>query len=271
MNPKQLIPFLPGFKSYRDELSANLKICSKSEKEEIKNMIATIEVVLDYYKENYKDTLATIERLLSCGEITFDLLFTIFLPGTIVVVKDWLSTGELEAYRMFPSTLPIGREVYSYSMRLESIGVDDATCSRFRSYRDHGFISYFQGTMKISNLYIYPIQYHPHQIEVRQKLIERGKKWASLAIGIHHMHYEGKAAFGWSGLDETYRVSLYSLSTPMLYFHHFLQVNSRVILDRGEQIQDLQSYSINEDGNNQYSSLSKEYELVTAVRPLGER
>ena len=55
----------------------------------------------------------------------------------------------------------------------------------------------FKGTEKINTLEAYPIQYHQDPEAMKTFLLERGRKWASLK-GIHHVHYEGTAAFAMS-------------------------------------------------------------------------
>ena len=51
-------------------------------------------------------------------------------------------------------------------------------------------LPYFEGTIKIHELRIYPLQYHPQSEKVKEILVARGRKWASLS-GIHHMQYKG--------------------------------------------------------------------------------
>lgn len=53
----------------------------------------------------------------------------------------------------------------------------------------------FAGSKKITNLAAYPLKFHPEAEEIRTKLVERGKKWASLK-DCHHMRYDGVAYTG---------------------------------------------------------------------------
>ena len=54
----------------------------------------------------------------------------------------------------------------------------------------------FKGTKKISSLIAFPIQYYagPGGVDgLKARLVERGRKWAKLAGGMHHVAYRGLA------------------------------------------------------------------------------
>ena len=54
----------------------------------------------------------------------------------------------------------------------------------------------FKGAKKISSLLAYPIKYYPGpggMDGLKKRLVERGKKWATLAGGMHHVAYRGLA------------------------------------------------------------------------------
>lgn len=51
----------------------------------------------------------------------------------------------------------------------------------------------FKGTVAIHSLDAYPLKYHPNEAEIKQTLLNRGRKWVSLN-GVHHRHYKGFAA-----------------------------------------------------------------------------
>jgi len=53
-------------------------------------------------------------------------------------------------------------------------------------------ISQFEGTEKIAELNSYPIEWHPNSDNIKDVLIERGRKWVDL-IGTHHKFYDGTA------------------------------------------------------------------------------
>jgi hypothetical protein len=81
-----------------------------------------------------------------------------------------------------------------YDIILEGMDVDDSDVlhiNGFTRVQTRVVIPKFKGTVKITSLEAYPIQYHPQQTEVREKLLTRGRKWAEIAGGIHHKYYQG--------------------------------------------------------------------------------
>ncbi|KAG6838081.1 hypothetical protein C0991_001978, partial [Blastosporella zonata] len=52
----------------------------------------------------------------------------------------------------------------------------------------------FKGTAKIRDLDVFPLKYHPEPEKLHAALLQRGKKWVGLH-GVHHMQYNGIAAF----------------------------------------------------------------------------
>jgi hypothetical protein len=53
-------------------------------------------------------------------------------------------------------------------------------------------IPHYDGVVKIAELAAYPIEWHPNHKDVREKLVERGRRWLQLT-GVHHLHYNGVA------------------------------------------------------------------------------
>lgn len=58
----------------------------------------------------------------------------------------------------------------------------------------NGDIPEFRGARKITDLECYPLKYHKDELQLRQDLIERGKKFVTLA-GSHYKGYQGIAYF----------------------------------------------------------------------------
>jgi hypothetical protein len=55
-------------------------------------------------------------------------------------------------------------------------------------------ISDFRGARKISSLGCYPLKYHKNEVQLRKDLIDRGKKFVSLA-GAHYKSHQGIAYY----------------------------------------------------------------------------
>ena len=72
----------------------------------------------------------------------------------------------------------------------------------------------FAGTKRISAIGVYPISYYegPGGPEgLRTRLVQRGKRWAGLAGGVHHLAYKG-VAFVWRRAGNDWMLSKQSVS-----------------------------------------------------------
>ena len=183
-------------------------------------MLEGLTALLDWLRTNYRTTLARIASLTAHGEITFDLLYGILVPRSILVTRDG-ATGELRCLRLLTARQD-GDERYILSCEGvemanptkdtvknadetdDDYSDDDSNepkdqTSAFRAVgRAFGkhistiFVRQFGGTQKINRLSVYPITYHPNPEGLKAALIKRGRKWASLN-GVHHVYYDGLA------------------------------------------------------------------------------
>ncbi|KIJ53579.1 hypothetical protein M422DRAFT_241814 [Sphaerobolus stellatus SS14] len=214
LDPKLLIAFLPEFKIYKEKLASKAKPTGED-----RNIVATLDVFIDYFHTDYRATLARIQNLTSHGEITFDLLYAVLVPRSIVLSRNPL-TGELQAFQLTSASLVkqvIGPSFYD--VLLEGIDVDDSdtlNVSGFTRFQTRVVIRQFAGTEKIVGLDAYPMIFHPKHAQLKEKLVAKGKKWANIAGMIHHMYYEGTGGIK----GPTGRMIKYNL-------------NSRVMVDRG--------------------------------------
>ena len=245
LDPHLLLAFFPEFEQYEKALH------NKSPRTTEENyVLASLTVLLDYLRKDYRATLAKIASLKANGEITFELLYAILVPRTILITECPV-TGEPRALQLLSATKLENNMCSLYSLLCENIdsaeegahpgrsestsasnahAEPDANAHGQRSARDRlaafraartdsmdghsiatpsdGGKSFgrveskillwsFKGTEKINTLEAYPIQYHQDPEAMKTFLLERGRKWASLK-GIHHVHYEGTAAFAMS-------------------------------------------------------------------------
>ena len=191
MDHKLLLAFLPEFQAYRDGLKAKAEAT-----EDEMHVAMTVDVLISYLRQEYRTTVATIENLTSHGEVTFDLLYAILVPRAIMVTTNPV-TKELQALQLaLANRITIGSGKPAYELILEGIDVDD-TASRIKAFartQTRMLVTPFKGTVNITALDAYPIQYHPLEAELRETLLARGKKWIGLAHGIRHLDYNGIGA-----------------------------------------------------------------------------
>lgn len=192
-----LLPFLPQLEEY----GAELKSGTHDDSEANTIAITSVHSLINYLKVNYSSTLARIENLISHGEITFDLLWAIFFPGTVLITPCPV-TGEARAW-MQMGVAERGKGSHGDYYELECFGVEhalvreDNTCvvnphPPFGLGRARIHIPEFNGIKKISTLSATPMRYHPDQDSISQELVLRGRKWA-LFDGKHHVAYRGIA------------------------------------------------------------------------------
>ncbi len=197
--------------------------------------------LLGYLKDTYSSTLDNLASLIKHDEITFDLLWSLFVPGKTTLYMLCPITSEPRCVRLVHSELcqkadhnaavsaaydPTGlltsknsqeaQMQYFWRLVLEYIEVDigapaenlgdlgtGANVERAKrmpfGYAGLGRvidIPRFKGTKKISQLAAYPVQYYsgPGGVDgLKERLISRGKKWAQIAGGMHHVAYRGLA------------------------------------------------------------------------------
>ncbi|RDX40257.1 hypothetical protein OH76DRAFT_1490451, partial [Lentinus brumalis] len=76
---------------------------SKGRTPEEEHVLATLTVLMDYLRKDYRSTLAKIASLKASGEITFDLLYAILVPRTILVTECPV-TGEPRALQLLSAS-----------------------------------------------------------------------------------------------------------------------------------------------------------------------
>ena len=197
-----VLTFLPDFERYASTLQNK---ASKSEEETLTSK--HLDFFLKYIRDEHRSTLSTLQALLAHGEITFDLLWAILVPRSIILTKCKI-TGEPRALRIVDRNKRSGWSIEAEYVESD-VHFQAKSASRekpkFCFVTDQSlFIPHFKGTVKITSLAHYPIRFHPRTNEIMASLVMRGMKRAALQ-GVHHMHYKGTAN---SVHGETYIVSL---------------------------------------------------------------
>lgn len=138
-------------------------------------------------KEELKDTIKAFEDYVAHGVITYQHLWTIFQPGGIVFSDSHQGTTcALEFRNGKYAKTNCGN---SYQLTCESIDWNGTNFGRSNQCLQ---VWEFSGTRLIKSLHSYPLSFHPEKEAVKALLIERGKKFESLA-GYHYNGYEGFA------------------------------------------------------------------------------
>ncbi|KAI0922719.1 hypothetical protein AcV5_009616 [Taiwanofungus camphoratus] len=230
LDPQLLLTFYPQFEEYQRRLKDKKNLSTEEG-----HVLISLGVLLDYLRKDYHGTLTRIANLTSHGEITFDLLYAILVPRSILITECPI-TGELRAVQLKSvSKVSIGGGGL-YDLICESVDAVDAVDENTPLFdtinaelrKAGGGKSYgrvenrivlpsFKGTVKINSLDTYPLKYHPAHVELKKELLARGRKWISLR-GIHHMNYKGTAAL---------MMNMGTCKKAVKY-----SINSRIMVDR---------------------------------------
>jgi hypothetical protein len=185
------LTFYDEFVAYRDELKTK-----KPRTEYDNHVLSSVNILLSWLESDYSNTLARIKHLKAHGEMTFDLVYSILVPRSLIVTECAV-TAQPRVFRLLStSKVIIDKTLFCYQLNVESIDLLDRVVTQTVAIGKAGtsfFLQGFKGTVKINSLDAYPLKYHKDHDELRKTLIERGKKWKGL-IGIHHVQFDGIAA-----------------------------------------------------------------------------
>lgn len=128
--------------------------------------------------------------MLENGLITFELMWALWKPGTLAYTNTYGSTDDPRVF-----TVELAERHKSF-MKGELYHLDGKYFEFDGKKFGHGGVSdeilAFRGARKITSLSCYPLKYHPDEERLRERLIERGKKFVSLS-GVHYKSYTGMA------------------------------------------------------------------------------
>ncbi|KAF2416992.1 ATPase [Tothia fuscella] len=136
------------------------------------------------------DKIKDFEDYVQNGVITYDCLWMIFQPGTIVISEQNGAASVFELVEtVYAESMQSGK-----SLRLD-VSVVDWDGRRFGRTHDRISVPTFVGTRKITSLNAFPIHFHKDKEEIQAQLIARGRTFEQLA-GNHYKAYNGRA-IGW--------------------------------------------------------------------------
>ncbi|KAK7955706.1 uncharacterized protein PG986_004928 [Apiospora aurea] len=197
LDPNMLFLYLEDLREHLRKLK-NVFVEAKTKKERKKQQTWVddkrrhLKVLIKYLDKDYAQVKKNLYPLLDNGLITFDLLWALWKPNTLVFTTTY---GSPEEHRVFKAE--IAEKHYSM-LKGETYYVE----GKYFEYdgKDFGFgvmaeeVPHFQGSRRIDSLACYPLAYHKDEAAVRRNLIERGKKFVSLG-GVHYKCHQGLAYY----------------------------------------------------------------------------
>lgn len=188
LDSQLLLAFLPQFREYLAQLHQNDFLTDEDTTAE------HLSFLIHFLEAEYAAVLQEIKTFTSHGEITFDLLWAIFLPASVIFTL-CETTSEPRAVRLREISLEkrfMTGESY-WKLKCEYVEANDDSSGPICGLAAISIeISHFEGVEKITGLNAYPMEWHLNKVEVQAKIVERGRRWLRLT-GVHHMHYNGMA------------------------------------------------------------------------------
>lgn len=164
------------------------KDCPPAEEATIDKRIEHAELLHDLLVKEFTETIESSLDMKSKGVMTYDLLWTLFQPGSLVYSKQ---QGQDRVFRLTSSRYGFDRNSNPvFWLMCQYIDYDG---SNFGTNKLNMSIASFEGTRSITSLPTLPFDFHGHKDEIHAKLIERGGKVEGYA-GSHYRAYHG---IGW--------------------------------------------------------------------------
>ncbi|KAJ9498912.1 hypothetical protein H2202_005589 [Exophiala xenobiotica] len=196
LDPRTLFLFLEDFLEYWNELLEAAEgylihgLDDEMSKQEVALRAKHLELMIQYLEIEFEETKKSLEPLLEKKMITFDLLWALYKPNSIVYAPTYDDHDEPRAFKV-----ELASKISHFSKGVwYNIGGKylDFNGKAFGMAAIAGEVPEFQGARSITSLECYPIEYHPDARDLKAQLIERGKHFVALK-GMNYRFYNGLA------------------------------------------------------------------------------
>ncbi|KAA1473223.1 P-loop containing nucleoside triphosphate hydrolase protein [Dentipellis sp. KUC8613] len=181
-SPDDLLAFIPLFVEFLSEVQ---KTPEKTETQEEQTHVAFF---LNFMTKEYSETLATIFNLRKAEQMTFSLIWSLLIPGSILYTRCEI-TQKPWAVRLTSISLIEHFEPPRWSLDCEYVNFEGSKPGLSRRTLS---ISHFTGVKRITDLVAYPLHLAPNHEKLVQELEERGRKRWNLRDWCHKW-YKGIA------------------------------------------------------------------------------
>ncbi|ESK83372.1 p-loop containing nucleoside triphosphate hydrolase protein [Moniliophthora roreri MCA 2997] len=157
LDPELFLTFLDEFTEYRDKLKTTAKKTSAQT-----YILSSVELLLSFLHTDYQATIRIINRHKTHRETTFDHLYALLVPRTLLVAR-------LE-------------NTSCYQLNCESIDlVDNQATGTIGVGRVVAtiLVKQFRGTVPIEELDVYPVKFHVEPERLKESVMRRGQKIAA--------------------------------------------------------------------------------------------
>jgi hypothetical protein len=183
-----------------------------------------VTVALQYVEEEHGSNIASLERMLPDNEITWRLLWALFIPNTMMYHFHEF-TEQPQILLMRSMKVKYRRDGTPYWLISCDMIADDGLkfgytktlgiASKPTNYTDLE-IDQFDGARKTQDLIVYPLAYAPNSAQIKADVIARGQKYVRM---VGHTFWETSGPALKEIINERYEVdrSKFSVSHRILF------------------------------------------------------
>ncbi|UNI20441.1 hypothetical protein JDV02_006528 [Purpureocillium takamizusanense] len=195
LDPNMLFLYLEDFRTHlkhlkKAEAAGDDKKERQKNRARLENKMEHLKMLIKYLDKDYAKVKESLYPMLESGVITFDLLWALWKPNTIVYGTAYGNTEDPRAFKVsmaYRQTSLMRGDFYL----IEGKYLDfDGKKFGYGSVTQD--IPAFHGACKITSLPCYPLKYHKDEAMIRQQLIARGRKFVA-HDGVHFKSYSGIA------------------------------------------------------------------------------
>ncbi|KAJ2904467.1 hypothetical protein MKZ38_007998 [Zalerion maritima] len=197
LDPNLLFLYLEDMREHmktvkQEKPKATDKKVRKKEAKRIAEKRKHLKVLVKYLDKDYAQVKKSLYPMLQNGLITFDLLWALWKPNTLAYTSTYGCQDEPRVFKVETAekhcSIMKGEFYYIEGKYFEYDGKQFGFGSMMEEVGD------FRGAKKITSLGVYPLEYLKNRDQARADLVERGKKFVSLA-GVHYKSHQGMAFY----------------------------------------------------------------------------
>ncbi|EFQ33968.1 ATPase [Colletotrichum graminicola M1.001] len=203
IDPNMLFLYLEDFRKFDKQLKKSVVVSAdkkerKKRKKHIKTKRQHLKVLLKYVDKDYAHVKKSLYPMLENGLITFELLWALFKPNTLVYTTTYGSPDEPRVFKVeqaekLTSVTKGGFYWIDGKLSVTSFlyvaARHQLTLSPYLEFDGKRFgygtlyekILEFRGARKITSLCAFPLDFHKDKGAVEAALIDRGKRFVQLA------------------------------------------------------------------------------------------
>ncbi|ATY59287.1 AAA family ATPase, putative [Cordyceps militaris CM01] len=195
LDPDFLFLYLDDLRAHYKHLKT-VKPTGDSKRERAKNAkkidlkTMHLKILLKYLRKDYADIKRQVDSLLRNGLITFELLWALWKPKSLVYTTSFGDDDEPRVFRVESVERHVNMQ------KGEFYHIDGKYFEYDGKHFGYGSMSEeigsFRGARKITSLPCYPLRFHRDEAGLRARLVARGKRFVELR-GVHFKSYSGMA------------------------------------------------------------------------------